>query len=312
MKLYDLVKFRQRLHAEYNVARAVTELSTVKNQLIDLDRDLEPAYAEYIRRNITAFSDTIQQVQQQHGTLSAFFAELDQHIELVTYELFSGTYDEELNQAMIDHDHRMQRRSILPERAKEQLINRIRGYSDWHYPGMELGPRTGELTQYLVANDPLYLVDLDQRFLDTTIQQFSGVYQNRLRRYVTDIIPDFKSLPQNQIGFIFSWDFFNYLALPTIALYLKEAHKLLRPGGVFMFTYNDGETPTGAGYAENRSQSYVPCSKLIDLCRAQGFEIKQIESFDSGVLNWIELVKPGELKTVKAAQAMGEIMHRFA
>ena len=312
MKLYDLVKFRQRLYSEYNIRKSIEELSYIKNQLVDIDRDLDPPYAEYIRRKINWYTDTIHQINQQHGTLSQFITDLDQHIELVTYELFSGAYNEELNRDMMDHDHRMARASSIPELAKEQLINRIRVHSDWHYPGMELGPRVGELTTYLVANDPLYLVDLDQRFIDATKSQFSELYQNRLRGYVVDVVPDFSALPQAQFGFIFSWDFFNYLSLTTTAVYLKELFQLLRPGGVLMFSYNDGETPTGAAYAENRAQSYIPLSRLSTMAKDIGFNIIRTESFDSGVLNWIELAKPGELKTVKAAQAMGEIRHRNA
>lgn len=310
MKLYDLVKFRQRLHAEYSVEESIKILSQVKNQLVDLDRDLDPAYAEYVRKQINSYTDIIHQVNQQHGTLAQFIKDLDQHIDLVTYELFSGTYDEELSRSMMNHDHRLTRSSTIPESAKEQLVNRIRIHSDWHYPGMELGPRIGELTSHLVANDPLYLVDLDQRFIDATKSQFSGLFQNRLRGYVIDVTPDFSMLPKSQFGFIFSWDYFNYLALPTMTTYLKELFQLLRPGGVLMFSYNDGETPSGAAYAENRSQSYIPSSKLVNIAKDIGFEIIKMESFDSGVLNWIELSRPGELKTVKAGQASGEILHR--
>jgi SAM-dependent methyltransferase len=312
MKLYDLVKFRQRLHAEYNVSKSIEELSYIKNQLVDIDRDLDPPYAEYIRRKINWYTNNIHQINQQHGTLSQFIKDLDQHIELVTYELFSGTYNEELNRAMMDHDHRIVRSSGMSDAAKDRLINRIRTYSDWHYPGMELGPRVGELTSYLVASDPLYLVDLDQRFIDATKSQFPEIYQHRLRGYVIDVVPDFSALPQAQFGFIFSWDYFNYLSLTTMATYLKELFQLLRPGGVLLFSYNDGETPTGAAYAENRAQSYVPLSRLSAMAKDIGFEIVRAESFDSGVLNWIELSKPGELKTVKVAQAMGEIHHRNA
>ena len=311
MKLYDLVKFRQRLHDEYNVDRAVAELTQVVSQLTDLERDLAPAYAEYIQHNITAHTDLIQQIQEQHGTRERFIRELDQHIELVTYELFSGTYDDEINRGMMNHEHRMNRSNSVPENSKDLLINRIRYYSDWHYPGMELGCRTGEMTSYLVTCDPLYIVDLDQSFLKKTSEQFSVLYQSRLRQYTINVIPDFSMLPQGLFGFIFSWDYFNYLALPTINIYLRGLLKLLRPGGTLMFTYNDGETPTGAAYAENRWNSYVPRSKLIAMAQQIGFEITHTESFNSGVLNWIELRHPGELQTVKAHQALGEIRPRF-
>jgi len=312
MKLYDLVKFRQRLHDEYSVQRSVTELTQVVNQLTDLNRDLDPRYAEYVHSNIDAFTDIIQQVQQQHGTLSTFIEQLDQHIELVTYELFSGAYSDELNSAMMNHEHRMSRIINLPDMAKDSIISRIRRYSDFHYLGMELGPRTGELTSYMVACDPLYIVDLDDRFLDQTLKQFPELYQTRVYRYIIDIIPDFSIFPKSQFGFIFSYDYFNYLSSTTIDSYLQGLYDLLRPGGVLMFTYNDGETPNGAAYAETRWHSYVPKSKLIELVKQKGFEIINTESFDSGAVNWIELQRPGEIieTTSKNIKAVGEIRLR--
>ena len=310
MKLYDLVKLRQRLHDEYHVHRSITELAQVVAQLTDLHRDLDPQYAEYIHSNIDAFTDIIQQVQQQHGTLSTFIEQLDQHIELVTYELFSGIYSDELNRAMMNHEHRMSRIINLPDMAKDAIVSRIRRYSDWHYPGMELGPRTGEFTSYMVASDPLYLVDLDQRFINKTIEKFPALYQGRICKYIIDVVPDLSMLPQGQLGFIFSYDYFNYLSLTTITLYLQGLFNLLRPGGVLMFTYNDGDTPNGAAYAESQWHSYAPKSKLIEIIKQIGFEIIQTESYDLGAINWVELRKTGELKTAKMQQALGEIRPR--
>ena len=70
-------------------------------------------------------------------------------------------------------------------------------------------------------------------------------------------------LPQNQMGFVFCWNFLNYCSLDTIKEYLKEVKNVLRPGGIFMFSYNDGDRSGGAGMAENFFMSYMPKSMLI-------------------------------------------------
>ena len=238
---------------------------------------------------------------------------IDEHIKNLTHELFSEAYDSELRFAMMEHDTRATRTTSVPLAAQRLIHERIRVYSDWHYPGMELGCRTGEWTKHLVALDPLYLVDLDQQFVDTAASQFPEQYQNRLRKYVIGLPQagerNFSVLPQGQFGFIFSWEYFNYLSLSTTRFYLEQTFHLLRPGGVMLFSYNDGETPTGAGYAESRYQSYMPRSVLMNLCRELGYEIIQAESFDSGVASWIELRRPGTLSTTRAHQTLGEIRH---
>ena len=74
-----------------------------------------------------------------------------------------------------------------------------------------------------------------------------------------------------------------------------------------MFSYNDGDTPIGAGMAENFAQSYMPKSLLVPLCESMGYEVS-FESNTGTNITWIEIKKPGELHTVKAHQVMGEIV----
>jgi hypothetical protein len=214
---------------------------------------------------------------------------------------------------MMNHANRLNRESHMPDAAKNLILDRLRNYTDWHYPGMELGCRTGAWTQYLVGCDPLYIVDLDEQFLDITSKQFNELYQSRLRKYKIKLLPlqnenNLNELPENQFGFIFSWEYFNYLALSTCKYYLAQSFKMLRPGGIMMFSYNDGDTPNGAAYAESGAQSYLPKSHLIRICNELGFEIVNSESYDNGVISWLEIKKPGTLSTIKAHQALGEIM----
>jgi SAM-dependent methyltransferase len=88
--------------------------------------------------------------------------------------------------------------------------------------------------------------------------------------------------------------------------YLKQIFNVLRPGGIFMFSYNNGDTPQGAGMAENFAQSYMPKSMLTVLCESLGYEIADSSSYNTNI-HWLEVRKPGELETIKAHQVLGEI-----
>lgn len=312
MKLFDLVTLRKHLLEAFNIDNSVSELSKVRDRLQQLDRDLDPRYSEVLQSHIQTFNDSIIAIQHQQGSLPELVQKIDQHILDISHDLFSAGYDADLRNSMMNHEMRLTREFQLPEAAQNLVLDRIRAYCDWHYPGLELGCRTGAWTKHLVGSDPLYIVDLDQRFLNITAGQFSELYQARLRQYVVNFLPqpnelNLNILPENQFGFIFSWEFFNYLALETTRYYLEQIFKLLRPGGTMMFSYNDGDTPNGAAYAPY-SQSYMPKSHLVRVCNEIGFQVINSECHDNGVVNWLEIRKPGELSTIKSHQALGEII----
>jgi hypothetical protein len=149
-------------------------------------------------------------------------------------------------------------------------------------------------------------MDRHQEFLESTNGKFPEAYQKRLRKYLL-VNHQFTSLPQGQFGFIFSWGYFNFVSIDTMTQCLKQIRELLRPGGTFMFSYNDGDTPEGAGMAENVSRSYMPKSILIPLCLSLGFTVTNEVDLGPGI-SWLEITKPGTLKTIKAHQPLGEIL----
>jgi len=207
-------------------------------------------------------------------------------------------------------DDRNVKTIMLPESIKQVLIGRIQLRADWHYPGLEISPHDGEFTHHLVGCDPLYLVDVYQEYLDSVKSQFNEQYQARLRVYLTSIGSDtlyLAELPKNQFGTIFSWNAFNYLPMLVITQYLKEAFEILRPGGTFIFGYNDASMVNGAKHVEWGGMRYTTKGMMIRAAKDIGYEISYSYGEDEGWHNisWLEIKKPGELSTVKAHQTLG-------
>jgi hypothetical protein len=73
-----------------------------------------------------------------------------------------------------------------------------------------------------------------------------------------------------------------------------------------MFTYNNADLAASAGLCDSYFMSYVPKSMLVPLAESLGYIVTKTFDFEPST-SWIELQKPGELKTVKAHQALGEI-----
>jgi hypothetical protein len=175
----------------------------------------------------------------------------------------------------------------------------------------------------MVVNDPLYLCDHDVETIDATVKQFDEVYQRRLAKYVIPTQPDraLSQLPQNQFGFILSWMYFNYYELDILIGFLKSILTTLRPGGVFMFSYNNGDLLSSCRISEYAGMSFIPKRNLIKTCIESGFEIVKtfdvpnvddLSTFDDKVeyISWIEIRKPGVLQSTKIRQTLGEVISK--
>jgi hypothetical protein len=193
---------------------------------------------------------------------------------------------------------------------KQILQQRINLHSNWQYPALEIGCRDGEWTKFLVASDPLYIADFYEEFLHSSVSQFPELYQGRVRKYLIYDFYTIKNLPKNQFGFIFSYNFFNYLSLDSIKQFLIQSMDWLRAGGVMVFTYNNADMPAAASYAENYYMTYVPKSFLIPMAESLGFET--VFTYDNDpAYSIIELKKPGTKKTIRVGQTAGEIKHKI-
>lgn len=302
MRLHELVHLRNELSKALDLSTIHLELEKNSKNLKAIIEERNHRYTKSIENIANRHSDIIKQVNLDYNELTQIIESINGDIEKLSRRFFEKSYQLEYTDTT---SIRETRKLIIPNDVDIQLVNRINLYSQWKYPGLEIGCRDGDWTKYLVASDPLYITDVFSDFLESSKLKFPPEYQARLRPYLIEN-HQIVGLPIGQIGFIFSYNFFNYLSFDIINQYLIQALEWLRPGGTFLFTYNNGDMSAAAAYAENYYMTYVPKSLLIPLCENLGFEVTATQEFEPAVA-WIELKKPGELKTVKAHQALGEI-----
>lgn len=305
MKLSQLVEFRESLKDAFDTTATVQELNRLCKNLSLADRDLSDDYKQQLYSLISQIETIANEliIGPSHE-VSHILQKLEHQINDQSQKFFADNYETEL---VYNNAEAIRKIRILPmpNDSYETVLSRIGTYSNWKFPALEIGCRDGEWTKHLVAGDPLYIVDSDPLFLDSTVSSFNAEYQQRIRPYCINGT-DFTVLPQQQFGFVFSWNYMNYKGLESIKDYLKSVYKLLRPGGTFMFSYNNGDMPASAAYAESYFMSYIPKSILIPLCELVGFEITH--AFDvKPTLSWIEIKKPGDLSTIKEHQVLGVI-----
>lgn len=305
MKLSQLIDLRNRLTDAYNVSHIQDE---TKNLIDSLSHIRDGVLDSNYHQRMSVLSSDLNKIGQVVELNSQYYketlAQIDSEINAHAHRMLAENYDLEIKYDIVENIRKI-RNLYIPEDVLGLVQHRLKNYTDWQYPALEIGCRDGEWTKLLVASDPLYLVDIDQEFLSSAIKDFPEMYQQRIRTYVAKDY-DLSVLPQGQFGFIFCWNYLNYRGFESFKQYLKSAMSLLRPGGVFMFSYNNGELVAGAGNAENNFMTYIPKTMLTSLIYSLGFEIVDSKDYHPAV-SWIEIRKPGQLETIKANQVLGKI-----
>lgn len=306
MKLHDIVELKEALKTVYPTEGVVREL----DQLVENIELIKDKYGDDYSYRFDQILKSISDIKQSLGGPAGIIDDMEvmvyNDLHDATEKFRLANYQDELRYGNPDRIREI-RKLYVPNGVDEIVRQTIDLYVDWRYPGMEIGCRDGEFTKHLVAFDPLYVVDVFPEFIESTKSNFPPEYQNRLRSYLIENM-NLNRLPKNQMAFVFSWNFFNYITLQGIEVYLKQVLEILRPGGVFMFTYNNADLPAPAAYADSYYMSYVPKSQLLPICESLGYEIVGTTDIEPAV-SWVEIRKPGTLHSIKAHQVMGEIKH---
>lgn len=315
MRLSNLVKLKNNLKSiDSNAVRQKAEvLDGQLSQLFNIDMHLD--YRTQLENKIKECDLIENTLSSIDNKIQELIEQIDQEINEITKDylargyMINGFYGSNYTDVTTERNDRLM---PINDETRSEVIVRLRSYTDWHYPVLEIGPGDGVWTEHLVAGDPLYILDRHQEFIDNTLNKFNGVYRNRIRPYLTGLHgrvheEDMSMLPENQFGFIFSWNVFNYMPLKETTTMLHGAFKCLRPGGVMMFSYNNCDVAQCAEYVEQGFRSWMPSALLEQTCRDLGFEIIANRSIEETV-HWIEIRKPGTLTTTKHHQVLGKII----
>lgn len=306
MKLQELVSLRNELQQSIDLSVIQIEISKNQTRLNELAVMSNDNFSQKITALANNHDSVLNVAKSDLDKLQAIIDEVNQEISNLTTRFFENDYQTECQHHTVD-DIRHNKILNIEAEAEQDLLKKIQLHTTWKYPTLEIGCRDGRWTKELVSADPLYIAEYFQEFLDDTTGLFPQEYQNRLRRY---LIRDFKidNLPTNQFSFIFSVDFFNYLSLDTIKQFLKQVMSWLRPGGTMIFTYNNADMSASAGMCDNYFMTYVPKSMLVPMVESMGFQVVSSADYLPST-SWLEIRKAGELSTVKAHQALGEIKY---
>lgn len=305
MNLHQLVTLRNQLQKAYDSSVIVDEIDKNYQRLINLSDTIDTEIQQQLILVADEHKNIKKHLDSTSSNIETLLGTVQNKINQLATTLFTENYNLELQCSDIQTVRNI-RQLTHDEKFDNCLIQRINLHSGWQYPALEIGCRDGGWTKYLVASDPLYIADIFQEFLSTSLEQFPDLYQGRVRKYLIQNYCQITDLPKNTFGFIFSYNFFNYLSLDSIKQILTQSMEWLRPGGKIVFTYNNCDLPAAASYSENFFMTYVPKSILQPMAESLGFETT-FSYDDDPAYSIIEFKKPGQLRSIKLAQTFGEI-----
>jgi hypothetical protein len=267
-----------------------------------------PNYGAAFTDKINDIAQEFQQAQSALDDLKAVVRRQIAELEPAQYQASQQLYEQEM--CYEPNEYILKRRLSIDSDSRLLLMGRLLQYTDWRLPGLIIRPGREKFVEHLVPLDPLYLVDQHQDLLNPAIQQFTPVYQRRLRPYV---INDYENndalwqLPTNQFGLIFAYNYFNYKPMKVLRQYLDSMFARLRPGGVAIFTYNDCDWAHGVALAEKSFMCYTPGREIQAYCNQIGFEILSINR-GQGDVAWMEIRRPGEIESIRGGQTLAKII----
>lgn len=195
---------------------------------------------------------------------------------------------------------------LLPERVDynsqitQNFINTISSLIssvvDWRFAAADINPMDGKFTKMMVAADPLYIVSENATAISRTKELFNPIYSDR-RLFDYDRILE---LPSNQLGLVVNINRFEYMPINAVNTIIEQVFQVLRPGGKFIFSYNDCNTRGSLKLIEHGFRCYNTFELMNTNLITTGFsDIKH--GCENDAWSWIITTKPGLLTSNKAS-----------
>ena len=313
MKLSKLITYKHMVDglSVKHVYDDVFELLKEINTNLDIEHFDFDNIKETIRKESTDIKESLDNIDSHlmefKNKLTDFFDSIEepyfQKSEEIYLESLNDTPEWILDQYTF-------KKLMYDEDTLNFFINRIKLYTNWKWPALEIRPALGEFSNSMIDCDPLYLVDVHDELFREVKKCWTPEYQKRIRYYTIDESAKnpLGTLPQNQIGLIVSVNFFNFKPIDILEKYIKNMFSVLRPGGISIFTYNNCDYPIGVDNFEKNYYCYTPGRLVKDICKKHGFKISASFDMENNV-SWLEIQKPGKIKSLRGGQNLARIQN---
>ena len=150
------------------------------------------------------------------------------------------------------------------------------------YNIVELACGRGRHVQQYISNaEHITLVDILEKNIEICKHRF--IDEDKVS-YVVNNGYDLQGLPDSQYTALFTYDSMVHFELLDIANYLKEAYRILKPGGRALFHHSNNGSDYKASYDRaTESRSFMSKEIFAYLAYRAGFEIEKQE-----IVDWVK------------------------
>jgi len=177
--------------------------------------------------------------------------------------------------------------------------------SDWRFPICFLSPSTPSYTEYCLKSNLVYVCtnnfsqqDIIDHVKKTFNRSSSTPSMFRQKPLSHEGIINDEIIPQNQIGTVFSIDYFPYLSIEQIKKFFKTFANLLRPGGNCMLHITDADCQPEWQSVVGKKVTYCTQAIVKDLCEQTGLIFNDCYHVDS-MYTFFHIGKKGDLNSIK-------------
>lgn len=202
----------------------------------------------------------------------------------------------------------IQERTNLDKDLVKLLTTEIGSLSDWRYAGIELNPSTGKHTSSMLACDPLYLYTGNIVDNESIKNKFNNFFSTKRLLFYNDLT----KVPQNQLGLAVSINCYEFLPIDPIKDEMRSVYNMLRPGGRFVFTYNDCEQEASLDFLNGPGayRTYNTKTLMTSMVQMLGFDIIKQECWREAH-SWMVVKKPGDLASKKLSGPVVKITDKI-
>jgi SAM-dependent methyltransferase len=310
MKLSELVAYKNQIEA-MSVNHAARNIITDINKIVyGVGTDVVPSihWVQHMQHQVDNIRNSLSEIERTITDAKLYITNQISMLERPEFEKSTLMFNEEYSRDSVQWI--LDRQFKLPPDTLDQLKHRVKLYSNWQFPGMVIHPGRETFVRDIIGCDPVYLVDTHEMLTIPAVESFNVEHQPKLRCYtISDRKPGpiLDKLPQNQFGIVVAYNYLHYRPLEVIHQYLQEVFNLLRPGGHFVFTYNNCDLTDGVRMYENCGSCYTPGHFVRSYAQQVGFEIVYRETLWHSV-EWLELKRPGHIKGMRGGQSFARVV----
>jgi hypothetical protein len=316
MELKDLITYNNLIEnidtagIEDGIHKSLTQFNNDLNiQDINFDKLKESMFEKQqnILENLSGLQNDLNKFKLE---MKQYISTFEQPYHIMSEEIYKKS---QLN-VHIRHSIAKNNNLLYNHDIRGKFFGCIKKYVSYTESCLQIAPVLGDMTDELVALDPLYLADNNiDMFNEVKINKlWNPIYQKRLRYYLIDDEEEdpLHQLPKNQIGLIVAVDWFNFKPMRIIEKYLASMMSVLRPGGVAVFTFNNCNYPKAVDKVNEMQYCYTNGNTLREFCKSIGYNVLSSYNGEPDITlstSWLEIQKPGSRTSIRGGQNLGAI-----